>query len=458
VTTPSTAQRLAQPIRYPDAGAPHVMTRRAWWLLALNFLIPGSAQVLAGNRRLGRFGLGATIAWWILIVATAVVWFASQNVLITVLTNAWALWVVQGIVVFYAVLWIILTIDTLRLVRLVRMSPAWRVPVALVVVLLLVGIGGAGAYGVMALGVTRTTVGEVFAGTEVEPPIDGRYNVLLLGGDAGPDREGMRPDSITVASVDAETGETVLIGLPRELAFAPFSADSPMAELYPNGYGAEGCEVDVCYLNSIYTEVELYWADRYPDAASRGSSPGIEATKDAAEGVTGLTIQYTVLIDMYGFASLIDALGGITINVEERLPIGGSEDLSDVGAWIEPGVHHMDGNTALWYARSRHSTSDYDRMVRQRNVQEAILRQFDPATVLARFQEIAAAGAQVVRTDVPQSMLGTIVDLAMKAKDKELVRIELTPVGGIDPEWPDYAYIHEIIAAATAPPVEEPAE
>ena len=50
-----------RPLRYPNTASRPMMTRRAWWLLVLNFLIPGSAQVLAGNRRLGRFGLGATL-------------------------------------------------------------------------------------------------------------------------------------------------------------------------------------------------------------------------------------------------------------------------------------------------------------------------------------------------------------------------------------------------------------
>ncbi len=53
-----------QPLRYPDTSSRAVMTPRGWWLVVLNFLLPGSAQVLAGNRRLGRFGLGATLALW----------------------------------------------------------------------------------------------------------------------------------------------------------------------------------------------------------------------------------------------------------------------------------------------------------------------------------------------------------------------------------------------------------
>src|SRR3546814_2132982 len=58
----------ARPLRNPDAASRQVMTRRGWWLVIMNFLLPGSAQVLAGNRRLGRFGLGATLVMWVLLV------------------------------------------------------------------------------------------------------------------------------------------------------------------------------------------------------------------------------------------------------------------------------------------------------------------------------------------------------------------------------------------------------
>ena len=71
----------ASPIRYPDVAPRSVMTRRGWWLVVLNFLIPGSPQVLAGSRRLGRFGLGATLALWALAVVALVVWLLWPAVL-----------------------------------------------------------------------------------------------------------------------------------------------------------------------------------------------------------------------------------------------------------------------------------------------------------------------------------------------------------------------------------------
>ncbi|MFV0435291.1 MAG: LCP family protein, partial [Leucobacter sp.] len=324
----------------------------------------------------------------------------------------------------------------------------------------------------------RGAIGEIFvnAAPSVEP-VDGRYNILLLGVDAGEDRDGLRPDSISLISVDAETGQSLIVGLPRELVGMPFPEDSPMHEIHPNGYGVGpnqftdwgGCnvgEAPFCRLNALNTEMteflsptddsQKYGAPLYPDAASRGSSPGIEATKDAVSGATGLEVQFYVLIDMDGFSSLIDALGGVDMTVEERLPIGGSIDeytgeLVGVEEWIEPGEHHLDGWHALWYARSRYGSSngDYDRMERQRELQAAILAQMKPANVLLRFQEVAAVGTQLIATDIPESMLGRFVDLATKSREYDPVNVELVPPA-IDPEYPDFAAMHELVAEGVA--------
>jgi len=429
------------------------MTKRAWWLITLNVLIPGSAQLLAGNRRLGRFGLAATFVLWGTVLILTVLYFAAPAVLFTVVSTGISLWMIAAALVFYAALWLTLTVDTLRLIRLIRAAPSARAWVAGAATAALVLTSGGAAYGAFLASTAGSFVSDVFVVAAPEPPIDGRYNIMLLGGDAGPDREGLRPDSITVASIDAETGAATLIGLPRNLEYVPFVESSPLAAVYPNGYGTDGCEVDVCLINSIYAEVELYSPELYPDAKAAGSEPGIEAMRDAVEGVTGLTIQYYALIDMFGFSNLIDALGGVTLNVPVAVPIHADETFTTVAEWIEPGVQLMDGYHALWYARSRHDTTDYDRMQRQRQLQQAILEQFTPANVLSKFQEIARAGSQVVKTDIPQATLGYFVELASKTRQLPITDVELVPDNGIAPEDPDYAYARELVAAATAPPV-----
>ena len=445
--------QITNPIRYPDTGSTPTMTKRAWWLVVLNVALPGSVQVLAGNRRLGRFGLGATLIFAALAVVTLVVYKAWPETFLTIFTTNLGLWAAALALTFYAVVWLILTLDTLRLVRLVRAGPRARPVIAVLTTAVMVVLCGTAGYGAFVATTASTFLSDVFVAGPSEPPVDGRYNVLLLGGDAGADRDGLRPDSISVVSIEADTGQATMISLPRNLEKVPFSAGSALGALYPDGYGAiDGCDTDACILNSIYTEGEIKRPFLYPDAVAQGSSPGIEATKEAAQGITGLQIQYYVLIDMQGFSDLVDALGGVDIDVQSRVPVHSDETFTKVAFWFEPGMQHMDGYHALWFARSRHGTSDYDRINRQRQLQEALLAQANPANVLTQFQGVAKAGKEVVKTDVPQGMLGYFVNLASKTKTLPIEGVALTPDNGVDPEKPDYANITALIQAALAPP------
>ncbi|WP_241978418.1 LCP family protein [Cryobacterium sp. Hz9] len=423
------------------------MTRRAWWLVVLNIFIPGSAQVLAGSRALGRFGLRATLCFLALVVVTGAAYAMNPEMLLTVASNSIGLWIIAAVMVFYAAVWVVLTVDTIRLVRLVKARPRARPFIAGLASVVLAAVVGVAGYGASAATTASDFLSSVFAAGPSEPAVDGRYNILLLGGDAGADRKGMRPDSMSVVSIDAATGQADIIGLPRDLEEVPFPADSPLNAVYPDGYGNR-CAVDVCMLNSIYTEVALKSPDMYLNALADNSAPGIEGMRDAASGITGLTIQYYVLIDMQGFSDLIDSLGGVDITVTDRVPLGGDEALNGVAEWFEPGKQHMDGYHATWYARSRHGTSDYDRMARQRILQDALLQQFNPANVLTKFQGVAQAGQQVVKTDVPQGMLGYFTHLAGKTRNLPVGTVELVPDNGVDPQNPDYDSIRSLIATA----------
>lgn len=444
------------PVRYPDLTSRPLMTKRGWWLVGLNILVPGSAQLLAGSRRLGRFGVSMTFLLWTMVVVLGVLFFVWREGLLTLLGNSIALIVVGVVLAFYAALWVVLTLDTLRIVRIVRAAPSARAFIAGLSAIVMLLTAGTAAYGSFVAVTASSFLTDVFITAPSKAPVNGRYNIMLLGGDAGPDRDGLRPDSITVASIDVETGQATLIGLPRNMSYFPFSEGSPMAAEYPDGYGSYvGCWVDACMLNSVYTEVELVSPEMYPNAVADGSEPGIEGMRDAVEGITGLEIQYYALIDMYGFEQLIDALGGVEINVPSRVPIHSDGTFTTVAEWIEPGVQRMDGWHALWYARSRHDTDDYQRMERQRQLQQAVVQQFTPANVLSKFQAIAQAGSQVVKTDVPQGALGYFVNLASKTQQLPIANVELAPSSGIDPEDPDYAYVRELVAAATPAPVVE---
>jgi LCP family protein required for cell wall assembly len=455
-----------RPLRYPDASAREVMTRRGWWLVLLNFLLPGSAQAAAGNRRLGKIGLGSTLVMWVLVILGALTALLWQQVFLTIATNWFALLLIQGLLIAYAALWLVLTIDTLRLVRLVKTGTAARFGILALAIALLVASSGGAAYAAQTVAAARGALGAIFgaSGPSV-PPSDGYYNILLLGADSGEGRDSMRFDSISVVSVNATTGATTITGIPRDMPNVPFSA-GPMQDKYPNGH--EGHADASCGwgsgVNQLRTEVEVCQDGDllYPDAVANGSEPGIEATKDAAEGVLGIEIPYYVFVDMHGFAALVDALGGVDVTVAERLPEGWGPTYPGQPAeewaigWIEAGPQHMDGDTAQWYARSRYTTSDFDRMKRQRELQEAILAQFTPQVVLTRFQDVASAGQALIQTDLPQSLLPFLADLALKAKEQPVTTIELTPEGGIDEYEPDFAYIHELVQQALHPPTPTP--
>ena len=410
-------------------------------------MVPGSAQLVAGNRKLARVGITATLTFWAIALITIIVGLVDKNGLLFRLIPVNFVFGFLALVLgIYGFLFAVLAIDTMRLMRLGRLYKRERwiafAGLALAAVLGTSGLSWAGS----TAGVSAGALGSIFNQSGFTTPVDGRYNIMLLGADSGRDRFGIRPDSISVISINAATGQAVNIGLPRNLQHVGFVAGSPMLKVYPNGWNC-GFE---CLINAIYKNVMDSHQDLYPDAVKHGSTPGVEATRDAVQYVTGLKIQSYVMVDMAAFSSLIDALGGIDINVQQRLPIGGQkDDLSDVKGWIEPGQQHMNGYTALWYARSRHSTNDYDRMRRQHEVEDQVLKQMDPANVLGRVQQIMSAGKELVKTDIPSGMLFEYKNLAGKAKAYGIKSLNITPPV-YDPVYPNFGKIHADIQAKFA--------
>jgi anionic cell wall polymer biosynthesis LytR-Cps2A-Psr (LCP) family protein len=113
--------------------------------------------------------------------------------------------------------------------------------------------------------------------------------------------------------------------------------------------------------------------------------------------------------------------------------------------WIEKGKQHMDGRTALWYARSRHNSNDYDRMRRQSEIKNIVLKKIDLPTLMLKFPAIAGASAKLIRTDIPSSAVPTLMDLAFKAKAKGLKSLQLAyPV--IQADNPDFWLMRHLIA------------
>ena len=139
-----------------------------------------------------------------------------------------------------AIAWVALLLDAWRLGRPLQLRRKHRLWMTAVNGVLCFTTAGVMLFAAHLVAVQNGFIGTVFASDTVSGPESGRYNVLLLGGDSGPDRTGLRPDSLTVASIDAETGRTVLIGLPRNLEDVPFPKGSVMAKEFPRGFDCDG--------------------------------------------------------------------------------------------------------------------------------------------------------------------------------------------------------------------------
>ena len=442
------------PFRDVRRASSSQLVKRAWWIILLNFIIPGSAQVLAGNRRLGRIGIIFTLGFWALAIFAILFALVSKLAIFTLLLNPLIAIPLGILFICYAALIVFFTLDSLRLMNLsMVVSRGKPIIIAALAITGLVASFITGTIGSTAI-TASNIVNKMFVNTGSLEPHKGRYNILLLGGDSGSNRFGLRPDSISVVSISAETGNAVIIGLPRNLTRIQFTPGTPIKKVYPYGYNHD-CG-GPCLLNAIYKSTTDNYKYLYPDAKKRGSTAGMEATKSAVQWITGLKIDAYVMINMKSFVGLIDAIGGIEVNVKKALPIGGQIDCVDADnehgsicpdamGWIEKGKQHMDGRTALWYARSRHNTNDYDRMRRQREVENIVLKKIDLPTLLFRFGAIAGAGAKLVTTDIPSGEVPKLMDLAFKAKGKGLKSLQLSyPL--IQADNPDFWLMRHLIA------------
>ena len=412
----------------------------------MTLLLPGSAQMAAGNKRVGRIALRTWAVLVALVLVAALLALVWRGLFVTLFSSSAPLHLLQVLLVLIGLCWAGLMVDAWRISRPPELARQHRLGFAMLSTALVMVITGALFSSASIVSTQREFMASVFAGGGSSEANAGRINVLLLGGDAGKSRVGLRPDSLTVASIDVESGRTVLYSLPRNMEDVPFPKNSPMHKAFPNGYG---CEDHSCMLNAVYT-----YAAEHPDLYPNAQNPGAQATKDAAEGVLGIKINYYALVDLKGFEKLVDAVGGITLTVNKRLPIGGQNPGQKVKNYIEPGTQHMDGFHALWYARSRHADSDYARMARQKCVMNAMLNQLDPVTVLTKFNKIAKAGKQVMETDVPPSEINRLIELAGKAKSKKIASVAFVPPL-VYPGSPDFALIRRTVAESNTKATDE---
>ncbi|QNG39127.1 LytR family transcriptional regulator [Geodermatophilaceae bacterium NBWT11] len=430
---------------------------RAAGLTVLGALVPGSALLAAGWKK-----SGAVVLTVFVLLLAGLLWLATagQRTAVRAAVDPGLLLGVMIGVGVLAALWITVVVLGYRLL-LPRRTDGVRQGVGAALVLLLAAAVAVPAVTVVQLaGAQRDLVDTVFAdgesATVVEPadPVNPfgdqeRVNVLLLGGDGGDGREGVRTDTVIVASIETATGATTLFSLPRNLEDLPFPADSPLGELFPDGFDA-GSESE-SLLNAVYRNGPAL----YPDALGVPSdNPGADWLKLGVGEALGLPIDFYVLVNLDGFSQLVDALGGITVNVNYYVPVGGEPSLGILpDSYIAPGPDQtMSGPRALDYARGRFGLSDYQRMDRQRCVLDAIVARADPVTLLTRYQQLAATTSDIVSTDIPQSVLDDFVDLAFLVKDAGIRSVVFDDTV-ISPAYPDYDAIRLLVqqALGTAP-------
>ena len=150
---------------------------------------------------------------------------------------------------------------------------------------------------------------------------------------------------------------------------------------------------------------------------------GPKLSEKTVEELLGIRIDYYLTVNMAGFSKVIDAVGGVDINVEKRMyyydPYDEGEVADNNGLIdLKPGMQHMDGNTALQYVRFRHDEmGDIGRIERQQKFSKAFLAQVASPGVITRIPSIISEGNAAVKTDMPLSQmlsLGKIINDAYK--------------------------------------------
>lgn len=432
---------------------------QALGVTALGTALPGSGFVFAGRRALGfvvlvpAILLAGYVGWYIFRDLEAALTFAFDPKRLTIAAT-----VMVGVLL----IWVAVVVATYVMVRPLGQRRLHGLIGGAFVAVLCVTVAAPMVIAARYSVVQADLVSTIFQGNQSatapvdvteEDPWGGRetVNLLLVGGDGSVQREGVRTDSMIVASMDVETGRTVLFSLPRNLMNVPFPKASPLAQLYPDGYRGDGDQGN-WMLNAIYSVVPTL----HPHVLGKSDNEGADALKQAVGGALGLSVDYYLLVNLGGFRTIVDAMGGVTVNINDPIPIGGNTDLGVApDSYIDPGPdRRLDGFQALWFARGRYGSDDYDRMERQRCMIDALIDEAKPFNLLSRYQALAAAGKQIVRTDIPGRLLPAFVDLTMKVQDGSVESVVFRSSEAFSTSYPDFAWMRAKVRKALEPPEE----
>jgi LCP family protein required for cell wall assembly len=433
-------------VRHPQPAPPTDGRRVAAGLLSM--IVPGAGQVYRGARARGVVLLGLFLAAAVPLGVAAIRPIGT------------ATWLLEG----HLLLWALAANGVLLILRLFAALDAWRLPVATATapaLIAAVAIAVLTAAPHVAAGYVTVrgdvALERVFADDEptdvlpargvfvereprpnarpgaapprplpVGEPLPGARDVvaeaqplerpwvtiLLLGSDEGPGQAGDRTDTMIVAALERGTGRAVAFGVPRNLVNVPLTGRAGR-ELgrYPD------------LLNSLYRFAREERAELFPG----GRDPGATALKQTISGLLGLRVDYYAMVNLDGFRDVVDALGGVTIRVRERIV-----DEVTRPAWGEtkpridvyPGrTYHFNGRTALAYVRSRKASDDYTRMHRQRCFLTAMARQLDVVSVLRNFGQLASIVEGAVQTDITRDRLPDLVRLVSRLDPRQTLTV-----------------------------------
>lgn len=257
--------------------------------------------------------------------------------------------------------------------------------------------------------------------TTIDAESDGWLNVLLLGLDvrcAGGMVTGANTDTMMVVSANADTGDVYMFSFPRDVAGFPLYVGGTMP-----GYWK---------LNTFAGYTKQH-PETFPD-------PGQPALAYEIGYLLGIPIDYYASINLCGFPQLIDEVGGVDVCNTKQIDDSNYHwmDGRDLGFHLAPGQYHMDGATALAYARSRHGSSDFARAKRQQQILSAVRVALLKPQNIARLPEIVSTVGGLVHTNFPPDQIEQLLALAGRVQDDPTGQYVLNP-----PLW------------ATSPPINQ---
>ncbi len=241
-------------------------------------------------------------------------------------------------------------------------------------------------------------------------------NILLVGVDKRPDPDdGVRSDTLIVVHLDPQERWASMLAIPRDSV-----VNIPHVGL---------AKINAAYAYGYMNAEAIYGTGTEADAG------GGALAAETVEQFLDVKVDYVAQVDFHGFAQLVDAVGGVAIDIERPLLDAEypTEDYGVERVYIPAGLQVLDGRSALIYARSRHASNDFDRGKRQQQVLRALLDQVRARGVLenaAALPEWAELLAQNARTTLPVRDLGMLNGLATLAREltsDRVVQLSINP-------------------------------